>query len=54
MTLGIIVGLSGLAGLVNAWFQLYGFWVAEGMIAVCLAALVWYCVCNARAVKKYW
>lgn len=54
LTVGIIVGLSGLAGLANAWFQFYGFWVSEGIIAVCLIALVWYCVCNARAAKKYW
>lgn len=54
LIVGIVVTLSGVAGLLNTWLGLYGFWVGEGIIVLCLAALVWYCICSSRANKKYW
>ncbi len=54
LTVGIVIVLSGLLGLFNSYFQFYGFWAAEGIVAVALAALIWYAVCSMKANKRFW
>ncbi len=54
LTVGLVITLTSVLGLVNSWLRFYGLWVSEGMIVVCLAALAWYAVCSRRAGRLYW
>jgi len=51
---GAVITLSGVLGLLNDTLQLYGFLVAEGIVALCLAVLIWYAVCTVRANRRFW
>lgn len=54
LVLGVFLLLFGIVSMVNRSLQFYGDSVELALIFVSLAVIIWYAVCNRKAVKEYW
>ncbi len=54
LIIGSIVTICSLLGVANYYLELYGFWTSEILIGISLAAVVWYAICNGKAMRRFW